>query len=387
MPQCLSFGSLTSSSASASGPNPPAPPQGYSTEHTPVNSTQSSPAPTVSREFNRIILGNSYKEIRSIIESEIFDPPDGNDPLQDQTQLGNGGAAGDSQMRFLEKLLQPDRDFVQKALPQLKSDSLTRLISTYFDHSEAAFELCLRVFPCLRYARIMYAPLRDLFDDLPFDSNHLSQSECDRAFDILSVFDTQENPFSSPDSLDFSNMSSSFYELDQQLRPYLQESRSKLRVLRWATTGSALCFIATAVGVVATAIVITTHALVAIAAAPICPVLSHFKNPKKKELAQLAQLEAAWGVTFAVKQHLDSIDRLVDLLHGAVKADKKSVRLVLEMGKSRYAIQEILKLLHKRYESFRLLMEELQTNVYISLNFVNRARSYLLHQICLHQNA
>ncbi|KAI9084077.1 hypothetical protein K1719_034073 [Acacia pycnantha] len=351
MPHCLSFRSLTSSSASASGPNPPAPPQGYSTEHTTVTSTQSSPAPNVSREFNRIMLRNSYKEIRSIIELEVFDPPDGNDPLQDQPQLADGCAAGDSQ------------------------------------RSEAAFELCLRLLPCLRYASIMYAPLRDLLDDLPFDSNHLTQSQCDRAFDIFSVFDAQGNPFSSPDSLNFSNMGSSFYELDQELRSYLQESRSKLRLLRWATTGSALCFIATAVGVVATAVVITTHALVAIAAAPVCPVLSHFKNPKKKELARLAQLEAASRVTFALKQHLDSIDRLVDQLHGAVKADKNSVRLGLEMGKNRYAIQEIVKLLRKRYESFRLLMEELETNVYISLNFVNRARSNLLRQICLHQNA
>ncbi|KAI9070462.1 hypothetical protein K1719_047572 [Acacia pycnantha] len=386
MPHCLSFRSLTSSSASASGPNPPAPPQGYSTEHTTVTSTQSSPAPNVSREFNRIMLRNSYKEIRSIIELEVFDPPDGNDPLQDQPQLADGCAAGDSQRRFLEKLLQPDRDSVQKALPQLKSDSLTHLISTYFDHSEAAFELCLRLLPCLRYASIMYAPLRDLLDDLPFDSNHLTQSQCDRAFDIFSVFDAQGNPFLLPIPLTsatwaapFMNLTKNFVHIFKSLAPNYAFSVGPLLVLLFASLPPPLEWLQLPLS--------STHALVAIAAAPVCPVLSHFKNPKKKELARLAQLEAASRVTFALKQHLDSIDRLVDQLHGAVKADKNSVRLGLEMGKNRYAIQEIVKLLRKRYESFRLLMEELETNVYISLNFVNRARSNLLRQICLHQNA
>ncbi|XP_028780255.1 UPF0496 protein At3g19330-like [Neltuma alba] len=376
MVQCLSFGSLTSSSASASGPIPPAPLQGYSTEP-----STSSPTPNVSLEFNRTVLGSSFKQIRCVIESQVFDP-DSNDPPQDQPQLVDGTADGDSQRRFLEKLLQPDQDCVQKALTQLKSNSLTPLVSSFFIHSNATFELCLRLLRNLRCARIMYAPFRDLLSD----SNHLTQSQCDDAFDVFSVFDTQENPFSLHDSPNISDMRSSFSELDQQLR-YLRDSSSKPRLLHGATTGSALCFIATAVGVVATAIVVTTHALVAIAvaAAPVCPVLSQFKNPKKKELARLAQLEAASRVTFALKQHLDSIDRLVVLLHGAVEADKHSVRLCLQMGKDRYVIQEIVKLLRKRHESFRQLMRELETNIYISLNFVNRARSNLLHQICPHQ--
>ncbi|XP_054780017.1 UPF0496 protein At3g19330-like isoform X2 [Prosopis cineraria] len=385
MLKCLSSRSLTSlSSASAPAPNPPAPLGGHLTEHTPVASTQSSPAPNVSLEFDRAVLSNSVREIQSIIEIEVLDPS-GNDPPRDQPQLVDG----DFQRRFLEKLLQPDRDCVQKALVQLKSDSLTHLISTYFDRSEAAVELCFLLLRCLRCARIMYAPLRDLLHVLPFDSGHLTQSQCDRASDIFFRFDTQDNPFSSSDSLNLSRMRSSFSELDQQLRCCLKESRSKLRLLRGATAGSALCFIATAVGVVATAVVVATHALVAIAAvaAPVCPAFSHLMNPQKKELARLAQLEAASRVTFALKQHIDSTDRLVVLLHGVVEADKHSVRLGLEMGNDRYAIQEVVKLLRKRYESLRQLMEELETTIYISVNFVNRTRSNLLRQICIHQNA
>ncbi|KAK4263612.1 hypothetical protein QN277_029001 [Acacia crassicarpa] len=68
MLECLSFRSLTSSSASVPARNPPAPSEGYSTEPTPVTRTHFSPAPNVvSREFNRTIEGDSYREIRWIV--------------------------------------------------------------------------------------------------------------------------------------------------------------------------------------------------------------------------------------------------------------------------------------------------------------------------------
>ncbi|XP_054792000.1 UPF0496 protein At3g19330-like isoform X2 [Prosopis cineraria] len=359
MLECLSFGSLTWSSAPVPAANPPVPGQGFSTETTPVTSTQSSPAlNVVSREFNRTIQGDSYQEIRSIIQIEVFDPS-GRDLSQDHPELVDGPAEpeGDSQRKILEKVLQPDRYCVQEALAQPKPNSLTRLVSSYFDHSETASELCLLLHRSLNCAR--------------------------------SIFDAQNNPFPSHDSHDFSNMRSSFSDLDRQLHRSLRKSRSKLRLLRGATNGSALCFVAGAVGVVVSAVVVTTHALVAIAAAaPVCPAyISPPKNPKKKELSRLAQLEAASKGTYTLNKDLDTIDRLVARLHGAVEADKRSVRLGLEMGKNRYAMQEVIKHLRRDSKNFLLLMEELETRIYICLNFVNKTRWNLFREICLHQNA
>ncbi|XP_054791999.1 UPF0496 protein At3g19330-like isoform X1 [Prosopis cineraria] len=391
MLECLSFGSLTWSSAPVPAANPPVPGQGFSTETTPVTSTQSSPAlNVVSREFNRTIQGDSYQEIRSIIQIEVFDPS-GRDLSQDHPELVDGPAEpeGDSQRKILEKVLQPDRYCVQEALAQPKPNSLTRLVSSYFDHSETASELCLLLHRSLNCARSMYAPLLDLLSVLSSDSNHLTQPQCDYAFDVFFRFDAQNNPFPSHDSHDFSNMRSSFSDLDRQLHRSLRKSRSKLRLLRGATNGSALCFVAGAVGVVVSAVVVTTHALVAIAAAaPVCPAyISPPKNPKKKELSRLAQLEAASKGTYTLNKDLDTIDRLVARLHGAVEADKRSVRLGLEMGKNRYAMQEVIKHLRRDSKNFLLLMEELETRIYICLNFVNKTRWNLFREICLHQNA
>ncbi|XP_028780253.1 UPF0496 protein At3g19330 isoform X1 [Neltuma alba] len=389
MLECLPFGSLRSSSASVPVRNPPLPCEGYSTEPTPLTSTPSSPAPdVVSREFNGAVQADSCQEIRSIVQSKVFDPA-GCDPSQDHPALVNGYAEGDSQRKILEQVLQPDRDCVQEALAQPKPNSLTRLVSTYFKHSETASELCLLLHRSLNCVRSMYAPLLDLLSVLPSDSNHITQAQCDNAFDVFFRFNSHDNPFPSRDSHNFSNMRNSFSELDQQLHRSLRKSRSKLRLLRGATNGSALCFIATAVGVVVSAVVVTTHAIVDIAAAaPLCPTYtSPTWNPKKKELARLAQLEAASKGTYTLNKDLDTIDRLVARLHGAVEADKRSVCLGLEMGKNRYAMQEVIKHLRRDSQNFLLLMEELETRVYICLNFVNKTRWNLLREICLHQTA
>ncbi|KAK4282180.1 hypothetical protein QN277_013587 [Acacia crassicarpa] len=382
MLECLSFGSLTSSSASVPARNPPAPREGYSTDPTPVTSTQSSPAPNiVSREFNRTIEGDSYQEIRSIVQLDEFHHP----------ELVDGHAEGDSQGKILEKVLQPDRNSIQEALSLPKPNSLSRLVSTYFDHSETASELCLLLHRSLHCTRRMYAPLLDLLSVLPSDFNHITQSQCDNAFDIFVRLDTHENPFPFHDSHNFSSMRNSFSELDRQLHRSLRKSRSKLRFLRGATAtnGSALRFIATAVGVVVSAVVVATHALAAIAATTsVCPAyISPHWNPKKKELARLAQLEAASKGTYTLNNDLDTIDRLVARLHGAVEADKRSVRLGLEMGKNTFAMQEVIKHLRRDSQNFLLLMEELETRIYICLNFVNKTRWNLLREICLHQIA
>lgn len=362
---------------------------GYLTEPSSIASTQSSPTPNVvSREFNRTIEGESYQEIRSIVQLDVTHSNGFESEL-----VNDEHAEENSQRNILEKVLQPDRFSIQKALSLPKPNSLTRLISTYFKHSETASELCLLLHQSLSSAKSMYTPLLDLLSVLPTDSSEITQLQCDNAFHVFSRFDAHDNPFPSHVSLNFSSMRSSFSELDRQLHRSLRKSRSKLRILRGTTTnGSAFCFIDMAVGVVVSAVVVTTHALAAIAAAAAAPVcaannVSPSWNPKKKELARLAQLEAASKGTYTLNKDLDTIDRLVARLHGAVEADKRSVRLGVDMGNNAYAMQEVTKHLRRDSQNFLLLMEELETRIYICLNFVNKTRWNLLREICLHQTA
>ncbi|KAF7819336.1 UPF0496 protein [Senna tora] len=389
MLECLSFRSLTSSSASASASAPvptlPTPNQGNSnsTERTPVISTQSSPALNVSGEFNLAVQADSYNEIRSSLQ--VFDPST-IDSHQHQVELVDGYDEESSHRQLLAQVLHPDRQCVQEALEQATPNTLNRLVSTYFDHSETTSELCLILHRSVHLARIMYAPLLEFLRDLPSDSNHLTQSLCDHAFDLFLKFDSQDNPFPSPDSDNFSNVRNCFSDLRQELDRRLRKSRSKLRLLRRATNGSALCFIATTVGVIVSVVVVTTHAFAAIAAAPLCFAnIPLSKNTKKKELARLAKLEAAAKGTYALNKDLDTIDRLVSRLHTAVEGDKLLIRLGLERGKDRHAIQEVLKQLRRNHQNFLHHLDDLEVHIYLCFNFVNKTRSKLLHEICLHQ--
>ncbi|KAI4350424.1 hypothetical protein L6164_004881 [Bauhinia variegata] len=371
MLECLSFKSLTSSSGSSYPPLPPS--HGNTTEITPVTSTQSSPSPSVSREYKNAVEGNSYNEILSKIE--------------DHVHLVDGYTDEDSHQQLIEQVLYPDRKCVQEALGHAKATTLTRLVSTYFDQSETTSNLCLLLHRSVHSARTMYAPLIDLLAVLPADSNLITQSQCDRAFDVFLKLDSQDNPFRpSPDSQNFSDMCSCFSELKQQIDRRLGKSRSRIRLLRRVTAGSALCFIITAVGVVVSAVVITTHAIVALAAGPGCTAhIPHPNTMKKRELARIAQLDAAAKGTYGLKHHLDTINRLVDLLHTAVEGDKLLIRFCLQRGKDRHPIREVLKQLRNNHQRLLFHLEDLEEHICLCCNTVNRGRSKLLNEICLHQ--
>ncbi|KAJ7976308.1 UPF0496 protein [Quillaja saponaria] len=332
---------------------------------------------------------DSYNEIRSRIQ--IFNPDSNNHTVQDHDQdqdqvLHVDDDAEDSNWQPLSQMLHPDRECVEEALRHAKPNNLTRLVSIYFDHSETTSHLCLQLYQSVNRARAMYAPLYDLLDLLPVETNSISQSQCDRAFEGFLQFDRHDNPFPPADSHNFNDMRRCFSQLKQQLDHRLHKSRSRIRFLRRATNGYALCLIGTTVGVVVTAAAITTHALVALVACPFCPAyLPRPKATKKKELARLAQLDAAAKGTFVLNNDLDTIDRLVARLNTVVEGDKLLIRLGLERGRDKHPIQEVIKQLRRNQENFLHQLNDLEEHICLFFNTVNRARSLLLQEICLHQ--
>ncbi|MED6182616.1 hypothetical protein PIB30_030234 [Stylosanthes scabra] len=311
----------------------------------PTPSTSTS-TPSFSREYNLTLQANSYAEIRSIIQAA---PPEGE-----------------------VHLLNPDGDCVNQALTNNtiltnRNATLTTLIATYFDHTETASQHCLRLHRCVNRARAMYAPLLDLRGR---DFNH-----GDATFDLFLHFDGHENPF--PDSnLSTKEIRNCLTDLRNQLDFGLGKSRSRIRLFRRATAGSALCFVATAVGVAAAAVALTIHAVFALAAAaaPICSTC--IANPssaaEKREVARLAQLDAAAKGAYVLSYDLDTIDRLVARLHTAVEGDKLLVRMGLERGRERYTIQEVLKLLCKNKESFLRQLDDLEEHICLCIYTVNK---------------
>ncbi|KAL7170628.1 hypothetical protein ACSBR2_035497 [Camellia fascicularis] len=212
--------------------------QGSSADNTPSSSTQPSPTVNLTCEYTLAKQTDSYSEIWSKIHpSYSYEDPN----------LGQGEAREDQQ---LAQVLNPSRECVQEALRHATPSTLTRLVSTYFDHSENTSHLCLLLHDNVQHARSLYYDLHNLLDVLPLESdpNSLTQAQCDRASDIFLQFDQLGNPFPRPDSHNFHDMRHCFSQLNQQLHHRLCKSRSRVHLLRRAASCSAICFNGTVVG-------------------------------------------------------------------------------------------------------------------------------------------
>ncbi len=326
---------------------------GTSTEATPRSSAQPSPTVNLTREYTLIVQTNSYNEMWSRIH-----------PTTNEEQLLVQKYNGEIQHeRSAGVILHPNRECVEETLRHAKPNTLTTLVRDYFNHSEDATNLCLQFHRSVLRARDMYAPLHDLLEILPLDSS-LSKSQCDHIFNLLLEFDRLDNPFPSPDSHNFNQMSLCFSQLKQQLDRRLRKSRSRIRLISRATTGSALCFVCTAVGV----------AVSTVARALVARTLCTAYLPQKFNHKEVAHIEAAAMGTFKLDQELATIDRLVALLRDTVNNDKSLIRLGLDIGNERLAIQEVLKRLQKDHLNFLHLLKKLEEHICLCFISINRAR-------------
>lgn len=352
---------------------------GNSTEGTPRSSTtQLSPTFNLSREYTLAVQTDSYNEMRSRIEEQI----------QVENVIEDGDT--DTHQLRLSHVLHPNGDCVDQVLCHTNPNAtLTRLVSTYFKHSEDITTLCLSLYKCVDGARTQYAPITNLLELFPYDLSSIGQSQCNWAFDIFLQFDSFDSPFPCPDSQDIKEMHRSFSQLQEQLDRRLHKSRSRVHFLNRATTGSAVCLIGTAVGVVVSAVVISTHALsamVGLVATPLCTVYGP-SDFKKKHLARKDQLDAVARGTCVLNNHLDTIDRLVARLYTAVESDRQLIRFGLERGRDIYPIHEVVKHLRINHTDFFDKLNDLEEHICICFTAVNKSRDDLLNQIRLHQSS
>lgn len=376
MVPCLRLSS--SSTTTNTYASPPAL-QGNFFDDTPISSVQPSPTVSLTHEYNLAVQTNSYSEIWSTIHHHSHSV--------ENIETGQVQLLEESQL--LEQVLQPSHEFVLEALSKIKPSDLTALVADYFKHSESTSRLCLSIHRSVHHAKLIYAPLSELLDILPVDlaagTYSLTQSQCDNAFDIFLKFDHFDNPFPNPGNYNFNDMRSCFSRLRQQLDHRLRKLRSKMKLIQHATRGSAICLVATVVGVIISAVTIATHALVALVAIPFCPTCPACPASKmtRKQLSHIAQLDAAAMGTFVLHNDLDTIDRLVARLHSAFESDKLLVRLGLERGRDRLSVQEVLKQLQKSHSNILKQLTDLDEHLCLCFTSINRARSLLLREILI----
>ncbi|TXG54966.1 hypothetical protein EZV62_020222 [Acer yangbiense] len=380
MLQCLS---IKSSSATSSIPASPAtinnhacPPAGNSTEGSPATSTQPSPTVNLTWRYAQTVHTNSFKDMWTMIHV----PND--DQNQDQVQIEHINGDEDPHQLHLSQVLQPNRECVQEALQHAKFNTLTRLVSDYFDHSESTTKLCLLLHQSICHARVLYAPLQELLEISPLDNHSITQSQRNTAFEVLLQFDNVDNPFPCSNTHNFQIIRGSFSELDCNLR----KSRSRVHLFRHATSGAALCVIGTAVAVTIAAAAVATHALIAIVAAPFSTAFLP-RVLTKKQHAHVEQLDAAAIGTFVLNNELETIDRLVAGLYTDIEADKQLVKLALERVEDTYCINEVLNRLRKNQQKFTDKLKDLDEHICLCFNSVNKMRSLLLQKIDLHRTS
>ncbi|XP_050270610.1 UPF0496 protein At3g19330 [Quercus robur] len=340
MLQCLSLKSSSSSTNSSAPPRPP-PPQNSHGNSTEAVSPQPSPTNiNFSREYTLTVQTNSFSSMRSKIHH-----------LQSQLPEQNGEIHHHS-----HSLLDPNKECVEEALLRAKTSPFTTRVKDYFDHSENTTTLCLLLHLSVIRARALYSPLQTLLEVLNLDSS-LSQSQCDHIFNLLVDFDRLDNPFPSPDSHNFNQMHQCYSDLKPQLDRRLRKSCSRIRLIRHATTGPALCFICTAAGV------------------------------DYREVAGIAQLEAATRGTYKLDEHLVTINCLVDRIRDAVDNHKFLIRFVLERGNEKHPIQMVMKRLQIDQVSIQHTLEILEEHINLCFITINRARALLLQEIYRHQSS
>ncbi|KAL6575056.1 hypothetical protein OROMI_012341 [Orobanche minor] len=351
--------------------------QGYSGDNTPASSVQLSPTINLTQEYTLALQTNSYSEIRRTFQQDTS--------FDQNIEIGHADAIS-KEPHLLEQVLRPGRESVRDALSQITPSSLTHLVATYFEHSEHTSRLCLHLYQSIYHARLLYTPIHNILDDLPLDSHSASLSRCNSAFNIFIQFDRLPNPFLPPDSLDFDDIRRSFSQLRQQLDRHLRKSKSRAGQMRNCSSGSALCLIVATVGVAVSAVVIAGHAMVALVVGSLCGAVLP-SSLTKNQVVHVAQLEAAAKGAYVLYNDLDTIDRLVSRLHGAVENDRLLVRLGLERGVGDgHSVMEVLKQIQRNRSGLVQQLEDLEEHIFLCFAAINRARSILLQEIHMHQN-
>ncbi|XP_059281474.1 UPF0496 protein At3g19330-like [Lycium ferocissimum] len=340
-----------------------------------ASSSRSSPTVNLSQAYTLAVQASCNKEIWSKLHHEV--PPVLN--VEEVAQI-----EFQEEPLQLEDVLEPSREHVEETISRIKQDALNQLVAKYFDNSEQTARLCIRISQNVNKARLLYAPLHKILDVLPLDSDSLSQAQYDLAFDIFLQFDSLANHFPRRDTYNFNDMLDCSFQLKNQLELRLHKSRSKVKLLRRATRGSALCLVAATVGAVISAVVIATHGLAALVAITISPACLLPSNMKKKEV-DLMQLDYATKGIFFLYNHLNTVKILVGLLHDVVESYNGTIRFGLVRGRDRYRIREALKQLRRKHSAFLEQLVSLEEHLCVCFTAISTARHHLLNYL-RHQN-
>jgi hypothetical protein len=122
------------------------------------------------------------------------------------------------------------------------------------------------------------------------------------------------------------------------------------------------------------------------------PSTQHFQNIREQNGDLQSQLElhrekldAAAKGSYILNRDLDTMSRLVRLLHDEVEHNKDMMRFCLQKKDDRPPVEEVVKMLKTNDSSFRKQLDELEECVFLCFMSINKARSLVIKQIQMQQ--
>eukprot|EP00249_Psilotum_nudum_P008586 c21383_g1_i1 orf=2956-4080(+) len=289
----------------------------------------------------------------------------------------------------LDSLLDPEQEAVIAMLNDSKNWNrleVFELVSDYFESSLKASNLCELLLRSLEQARHNCDLIKSTFIVLPC-TGETDCDKCQQAMEQLNHIAHIDNPFSEPTSGEFRTVHDYYITLHKRLGEKKKNLDNELKALNCCKSGCAVLLVATIVGVSVSALVIATHALIAVVAAPL--VTLPLKSAKKRlhsvrryySARHSTQLEAAAKGTFTVNRVLDTIARLLTRLHDELEHNKLLAKFGWQHREQHASVQEVIKQLWKSHMNMHQQLQELEEHVYHFFMIINRARSLVVREI------
>ncbi|XP_057823591.1 UPF0496 protein At3g49070 [Cryptomeria japonica] len=336
----------------------------------------------VNEEYAKAFRTQSYAEFWSKVQNATADK-EGHEEQAEQSSSSPFHCYG----VLAEHILEPDEESVKAILQRGLTPELNILVADYFHNSAEASKLCGTLLKNIEQAKINYRSIKNVLDCTP-STGDFTNEQWNFSMEELQLFMKGGNPFADPTAHNFQDIHDCYDSMLKRLQIQRKKIHRKLKLLNGCKKAAIVWGIAASAAVVVCAVVIVSHALIAIVA---CPVVlsfpscsfSSFHCPFRTRLLarHRAQLEAAVKGTYILNRDFDTISRLVTRLHDEVEHDKGIIKFLLHRKDDRHPLQEVIRQLRRNDSNFNQQLDELEKHVYLCFMTINRARMLLVHEI------
>ncbi|KAI3800654.1 hypothetical protein L1987_28748 [Smallanthus sonchifolius] len=298
-----------------------------------------------------------------------------------QTVSSAAAARLPSYRLFAENLLDPDQPTVTQILTSANHKTENHsLLSDYFSETANAFVVCGSLLEDIDRLRSKYRSLKTALKSM--ETTKVSfVGNCPIIEARLAEFSNAFNPFTIPTSSPrgVQSVQVACFNLLKRLETSREKSHAKLKRINKIKHGSAVTLVALTVSLT---VIVVTHALAALVAAPGIIVATMELGSSGKLAKLYAQLDVAAKGTYILNRDLDTVTRLVARLSDELEHMQASTKFWLKRGHKRVqSVEEFGRQLKKNDMSFREQLDELEEHLYLCFMTINRARNLVIKEI------